>query len=147
MQISTLDALDVTMVCSRWQDTAVHLGLLMSTSKNQMPDQKSWIYTVQALCSILGEHDKEDVILCLITICISLSAGTLHGYWSHSVSNHPIFITSQNLKYYLNRTSSFEDIGSWNLAFWPKRWAWPPICRPCYLGNQLILMQLVSLES
>ena len=54
------------------------------------------------------------------------------------MSNHPNFITSQNLKYYLNWTSSFRDIGSWNLAFWQNKWAWLPICRPRYLANQWV---------
>ena len=49
------------------------------------------------------------------------------------MSNHPMCLTPPTS---LNRTSSFGDIGSLDLAFWHK--VWPLIFRPRYRGTQWV---------
>ena len=59
-QIYERHTLDISMVCFRLQDTAVHFFL----AKNQMSDQFSQTYIVQLLSSIMGEHDMKDPSMC-----------------------------------------------------------------------------------
>ena len=64
-RVSEIHALDVDLVRFRRQDSAVHLGLMMNfVAKNQLPGQASRSFTVQALSSILGADDIEDLSLC-----------------------------------------------------------------------------------
>lgn len=64
-KVSEIHALDVDLVRFIHHDSAVHLGLMMNfVATNQLPWQASRSFTVQALSSILGFDDVEDLSLC-----------------------------------------------------------------------------------
>ncbi|XP_041369757.1 LOW QUALITY PROTEIN: sacsin-like [Gigantopelta aegis] len=61
--VSEIHALDVDLVRFHHERSSVTLGLLMNyVAKNQLPDPRS--YMVQALSSIVGLDDVEDLSLC-----------------------------------------------------------------------------------